>query len=106
MSAHLEPAAIVTMAVGLAGPLALAHYGRSPPDRLATPLAVGIAVGTVAAAVATGQVDPYSRMVWYNALLSGLYGLVYGLFGLAGYGVLERLVLPLVSRPGTNDHRA
>lgn len=103
MSAHVAPTAVGTMAVGIAGPLLFAHLGRSSADRLAPPLAVGVALGTVAAAFLTVRVDPFSRIVWYNAGLSGLYGLVFGLYGLTGYGILERLVLPAVFRLDATD---
>lgn len=103
MSAHVEPTAVATLAVGLAAPLVFAHYGRSSPDRLATPLAAGVALVTAVVAVATLRVDPFWRVVWYNGILTGLFGLVFGLFGLAAYGVLERLIVPLVSRFERDD---
>jgi len=84
---------------GLGGPLAVGHYERAPSDRLDDRMAAAIALTcSFGVAVLLGRVvfDPGPNLLSFGFGV-GL-GAIFGLAGVGIYGVLERLVLPVMSR--------
>jgi hypothetical protein len=97
---------ITGLLLGIAGPLALAHYGRSPERRLDRPqVAVAAAVPVVVSAAVDREFvvegashGPIELLADFGVPVA--YGLLVGLFGLAAYGVIDRLLLARIR--GTN----
>lgn len=91
---------ITGLLFGIAGPLAVAHYGRASHRRLDRPLvAVAAAVPVILGAVVVRdfRVGGHGHGLFelLADFVSGVVlGLLVGFFGLAAYGVIERLVLP------------
>ena len=91
---------ITGLLLGIAGPLALAHYGRTPERRLDRPrVAVAAAVPVVVSAavhrdfvVGGASHGPIELLADLGVAVA--FGLLVGLFGLAAYGVIERLLVP------------
>lgn len=96
MSATPGPPALIATLVGAAAPLALAHWGRSPSDRLRSSYAGPLAVATGLVAV-WGLFGLWPDPLAYPPIpVVAFYGFLVGLWGLIAYGVVERLVLPIV----------
>jgi len=86
------------ISLGIALPLAVAHYGRSPADRLETPhLAIVVATPFVVVAAVLRRVSlPPPDATPLGFAYGVAFGVLIGCAGLAVYGVLARLVLPLL----------
>lgn len=103
MSAPPGAAALVATLVGVAGPLALAHWGRSPADRLRSLHTGAVALATGLAAIWGLYVLRPDRLADPPIPVTVFYGFLVGLWGLIAYGVLERLALPLLARLRRSD---
>ena len=97
----LEALSYITgLLFGIAGPLAVAHFGRASHRRLDRPLvAVAAAVPVILVVVVLRdfRVGGHSHGLFelLADFVSGVVlGLLVGFFGLAAYGIIERLVLP------------
>lgn len=102
MSAPPGLAVVYVTLVGVAGPLALAHWGRSPDDRLRPSHAGALALATGLLAV-WGLYGMWPRPLAYPPTIVVFYGFLVGLWGLIAYGVFERLVLPVVASALENE---
>lgn len=84
-------------------PLVVAHRARDAADRLpGRPLALLVLATFALFLVALSWADAHLfggfTLDHVSAIVGAVVGLLVGLFGLAAYGVLERLVRPLVWR--------
>lgn len=95
---------VITL-VCLLAPVAFAHYGRSPSDRLGKRTSFALLLLILATFVVFLEVSshavPVSGGLWLPAL-----GITIGTFGLIAYGVLERLVVVRIPDRETYPRRS
>ena len=89
--------AVMAVLAGMSLPVGAAHYGRSAVDRL-RPRHLGLLVLAIAALGTAGMVRfPIGEAGFPLVALMSIYGLYLGSVVLILYGVLKRLVRPVVA---------
>lgn len=98
MNHSSDVVAIVVLLLGIAGPLAVAHWARAPADRLETKHIGTVIFATVLVGIWGWNARWASRYVIATRPGAAMFGLFVGVWGFIAYAVVERLVVPLFVR--------
>lgn len=103
MTAIADVVAVIAMLAVISLPVAVAHFGRAPADRL-SPTHVGLLVLAIAFLGMAGVFRlPLDEPTFLLLLLMAVYGIYLGAVVLILYGVLERLIRPFIIQLQTPD---